>query len=287
MEKELETRIGKLLETDPLSEAEKLTGKSYKEDKVTESLGFLMMLSIKEEKENLLTSVDDTTFSETEGEYLRKVTDLGFELLLKETFIGRGYGNTPTEEHFYIMFHREYSILLSWDTFVGKRNGGNFYYNWSPNESFGGHSYRGSGGYVSSIRDIFSLYYNKDFTNHDFTDFSKTFGDEPRWVLHEDYEVFRKISDEWHNKLNDYVKLHDLRIIWRGGNDCREAIKYTINGLAANGTFLKKWKEQPFMWLLHHGEKNNKPDNYKEINEMKISKFPLDIQEIIKGEIFT
>lgn len=134
--------IDKLLSYDSLQEAENFTGKSYKEDTLTRTLGLHLLQKNTIEKEALLDSIDDTKFNETEEEYLRKVTDFGFETLVVLPFT-----NTHNvEERFYIMFHPEHSILLSWDTFtweddgswakVGKevpkpdRNGGNIYFNW-------------------------------------------------------------------------------------------------------------------------------------------------------------
>ena len=124
-----EDQIDKGLKYDALSEAEKITGKSYKEDEMTQGIGFMNHMVHVKNMSELLSSVDDTMFCETEDEYLRKVSDFGFEVLLKDEFeTDRG------KERFYVMFHREYSILLCWDTFTGSRNSGNFYYNFSYNE---------------------------------------------------------------------------------------------------------------------------------------------------------
>jgi len=224
MEKGLEIQISKALKFDALADAENVTGKSYKDDKVTESIGFINHISNAENKRELLQSVNDTTFSESEEDYLKKVTDFGFESLLIEHFTN----SDGLKERLHIMFHYEYSILLCFDTFTmskGKssRNGGNFYYNWIPNNKENRYDFTSSGG------------------------FEKT----------------------------------DNGLVWIGGHDCREAIKFNINRLNENGSLLKNWVKQPFLWLLHHGDTENEGYDYQEINNQRILKLPKKVQDII------
>lgn len=117
--KTIKQQIENELKFDGLSEAEKLTGKSYKEDKLTESLGFLNHIQHGTRMRNLMMAVDDTMFSESESEYYRKVVEFGFKTLVKIPFYST---SSKQEENFYIMFHYDYSILLCWDTFHGNRN---------------------------------------------------------------------------------------------------------------------------------------------------------------------
>lgn len=288
MEKDVKNEINEALDFDGLYEAEKFTGKSYKDDESTSALGFLATIENNKRKEKLLSSLDDTIFNETEEEYLRKVTDFGFETIYKESFMGKTYfGDEETiEERFYIMFHRKYSILLCWDTFRGHRNGGNFYYNWSQklNDSYRPH--HASGHIIGNwSKNPLSIYFNPDLSEHINPDIENIIGKEPKWDLqnNQSHSDYRKLADPWEEAFNKYVKDNNLRHIWSGHNDCREAIKHTINSMVEEGDFLPKWKNQPFLWLLHHSDDKNH-ENYKEINEKKIALLPLDIQEIIKGE---
>lgn len=291
MSKELES----LLKHDSLSEAEKITGKSYKEDKFTETLGFIDFMKTNSRKKELLSSMDDTCFRETEPEYMRKVTDFGFKLLLTIPF----KSSYDIEERFHIMWHYEYSILLCWDTHTwgsdgsweraGKpvphpsRNGGHIYYNWSGNTPYSNNGFTSSGGYVHHTKDYktFTSLFNNDFTPHNLPKYLRD--TEPKYssMGWEDYKVADK---EWRSKVESYIVDNKLRTIWSGDHDCREALKFNINRLAENGTFLKKWKEQPFLWLLHYGDTNNKDYDYKAINDSRIKMLPEDVQQMIKGE---
>jgi len=146
-----ENRILELLKTDGLSEAEKITGESYKNDKLTEMIGFGIMMRTGEELRELLTAQDDTLSSNKTPDYLRKITDFGFVKIFEEPFIYiADYGQREEyKETHYIFFHYGLSILLSFDTFFNGTsiNSGNFYYNWKPLGEKNW-SYTSSGGYV-------------------------------------------------------------------------------------------------------------------------------------------
>ena len=276
--------LKKLLDFDSLAEAEKITGKSYKESDVTSALGMLLMWDNTKEKNEILSTQDDTLFSETESEYLRKVTDFGFEILLKDPFKSTGWNDEEIEEHFYVMFHREYSILLAWDTFRGHRNGGKMYYNWSPTESSvrctSSGSYAGSG-----KREAFSCSFNADFTPFEPTDESTAIAiREPKWSLDRlTYEEYNKRYDLWSLDVHKFIKEHNLIRVWSGDHDCREAIKFNIKEMVENGTFLKKWVQPPFLWLLHYEDTKVPGYSYVDITNERISRLPEDIQEIIHG----
>jgi len=152
--------IGDALKFDAFTAAEDLTGKSYKNDKETESLGFAAHIANSKRKEMLLSANGDTCFSETEESYLKKVEEFGFKSLLVEPFINKD----KIEERLHIMFHYGYSILLVWDTHTWgddgswaksgekvpppSRNGGKFYYNWLPNNKDNRFGLTSSGGYT-------------------------------------------------------------------------------------------------------------------------------------------
>jgi len=279
--------IKSVLKFDALSEAEKITGKSYKEDKETESLGFMMHIESSKIKNDMLSYMDDTCFSETESEYLRKVTEFGFELIKKISFKAKDWYDEKVNEHFYIMFHDEYSILLTWDTFRGDRNGGNFYYNWIPNKDDTGH-YTSSGGYIfhklnGDRNNSFGCLFNSDLTPHIICPVMAA--SEPQYKDYDNYDEYSKINKKWYEFVyKPYIESRNLVTIYSGHHDCREALKFNINNLAQHGKFAKDWIEQPFLWLLHYGDKSDS-DNYKKINKKRINMLPDDIKNIIKTKI--
>jgi hypothetical protein len=120
--------LAKLLMYDPLHEAGRATGRDYKEDPATETLGVLMYLSHSDAKRQALTATEDTTFSEPLGNYIRLITAEGFALVLDVPFVG----SENRDEHFYVFFHARDGILLKFDTYGQHVNSGNFYYNWKP-----------------------------------------------------------------------------------------------------------------------------------------------------------
>lgn len=119
-----DSRVADLLAFDPLAEAEKITGESYKDSDGTAVLGMLMMASHVQEKEAALTVRDDTTFSNALDRYLRIAADEGFRVVLVDPFDSE-YGH----EAYYMLWHDD-GILLEFDTFCGDHvNSGKFLYN--------------------------------------------------------------------------------------------------------------------------------------------------------------
>ena len=118
-----------VLHTDPLLSAEKLTGKSYKEDEDTMWTGFGLMRIKGDIVKAELFARGDTVFSNDLDRYQSIITDYGFELVLDITFMSR-----DVEEHFYVYWH-PYGLLLHFDTSQGVRvNGGKVQYCWKPTD---------------------------------------------------------------------------------------------------------------------------------------------------------
>jgi len=124
-----------LLQTDALAVAETVTGKSYKEDDATQSLGFLMHIANGDAKRKALLERDDTTFSTSLSRYQRIISNYGFREVLRIPFEGR-YG----PDTFFIYWHDD-GLLLKFDTFGWDQdesepnvNGGKVHYCWRPNE---------------------------------------------------------------------------------------------------------------------------------------------------------
>ncbi len=283
--------IEKTIHVDPLHEAEKITGESYKNSENTGFLGLAMQMEKSAKMETLMSDTDDTKFSETEEEYLRKVKDFGFESVLIVPFTNK----EKIEERLHILFHPEYSILLKFDTYSfgddgsfengvppPSVNGGSFYYNWVPNKDYKGHV-TSSGGYIGHDNNgcsDFSSFFNR--TNFTPNNLPKKLADEKPNYKELKWTEYLKQNKAWEKKCAKHFAKKDVCHIYSGNHDCREALKFNINRMLKQGSFLKKWKERPFLWLLHHAEENT--DNHSEVNEKYIAMLPKKIQNAIKGK---
>jgi len=110
------------LRFDGLAEAERITGKSYKESAESESLGVLLHMLGSREKSRVLSENNDTHFSQTREEFESVLTSMGFELVLCEDIPG-------TEDKLRIYWRN--GLLLRTDSYFGDKsvNGGNCYFN--------------------------------------------------------------------------------------------------------------------------------------------------------------
>jgi hypothetical protein len=256
----LSKKIKDIQNYDSLHEAGKITGKSYKDDEGTGWLGMALQMQKVKEINELLDLTDDTKFSETTEEYTRKVLSCGFERLLFEEFDGQ-YGR----ESFSIYWHSGYSILLTFDTFCGNRNGAKFYYNWSQKP--------GAESYPTESGTQIGSYFTPDFTE---TRPNPT--ECPKWDG-TGWDEYKKVQDEWYAADLKYRQDNGLRPVWSGSHDGREAIKNNIKMLAENGEFLKNWLDVPFLWLLHHMDTKAEGYDYETINKERISKLPPHVVE--------
>jgi hypothetical protein len=125
MNKPSDKEISDILKVDPLVEAEKATGKSYKEDDATMNLGFLLNVQNNLVKENALKSTGDSVFSMDWLAYCEFVENLGFGLMIEDF-------NEDGTESVRIYYHEKDGLLLKTDSFNGNRNSAIVYYNWRP-----------------------------------------------------------------------------------------------------------------------------------------------------------
>lgn len=139
--------IDDLLNFDPLLEAEKITGVSYKDTKAGEgfdnpasALGFLLAHDHARAKEEKLMELGDTVLSNDLDRYQAIIEKYGFEKVLEDDFLNDDHRkeDEQTWEKFFVYAHRKYGLLLSFDTFTwvkGEKphvNGGSVVYNWKP-----------------------------------------------------------------------------------------------------------------------------------------------------------
>lgn len=115
--------IAGLLRVDPLAEAEKVTGKSYKTDESTSNLGLLLHLGHNERKRKALQAANDSYFHIGYEEYLRLMGSLGFEGAYITAFEGH---NGP--EDFAILWHED-GILATAESYGEGLNSSKVYYN--------------------------------------------------------------------------------------------------------------------------------------------------------------
>lgn len=146
------SELERLLNLDPLHEAEKITGESYKCSEETSRLGLGIAMMVNQAKRDALTKNKDTHMSSTLAEYLLVVDDLGFELVNKVEFFNES-NNVPESQYWY--WQPEKHILLMFSTYTWEHkkgnpgiSGGHFYYchEHDKPEHFMGYS---SGGYVN------------------------------------------------------------------------------------------------------------------------------------------
>lgn len=69
--------------------------------------------------------------------------------------------------------------------------------------------------------------------------------------------------------------------VWSGDHDCREAVKFHIAELEANGSFVTPWTDAPHLWLIHYNETPERYDrnfDYGAITKARIAMLPADVQ---------
>lgn len=132
-------QIREMLSFDAFSQAEKLTGKSYKDDALTSEVGMMLSFERSSQVHSALKSMGDTPFSCRFDEYLRIAKDEGFVEVLNVPFIGHDDRN----EAMIIMWH-PMGILLKTDSYGEYRNTADVYFNWQAHRSFGHYGISGT-----------------------------------------------------------------------------------------------------------------------------------------------
>jgi hypothetical protein len=96
----VDEELDQVLRFDGLDAAEKITGNSYKEDKATMALGFLLFSTNNDRKQELLDERDDTHFNTSFADALRIYQDEGFKVVYDEEF----FGSNGATEHYVILW---------------------------------------------------------------------------------------------------------------------------------------------------------------------------------------
>lgn len=286
----LQKTILKTGKIDALSLAEKITRESYKDDKVTESLGCMLHLKKGEEMRSLLSKADDTQFSNTVEDYLRITGKFGFEVVYKEPFIN----DSNVEENLYVLFMKELGIIICFDTFSwenGKKanvNGGHMYYNWSPNSfNLRGELTSSGGFYFEKDAPHIGLFHSDLITEYVIPDYPA----DVKWTSDLSYEQFKLLSKPIEEKQKSLIASalnEGKRMLWVGYHDCREGVITTIKAMWENGKFFPTWQKCPFNWLTHYIEHKNTNHKYPfteyyEITKKRISCMPEDVKNCINN----
>lgn len=132
-----------ILNFDPLSCSEKITGKSYKEDKDTEKLGVYFHLVHNSNKKQMLMQNLDTYWAMPYENYISVVKDLGFKKL------DEWYHDKEIMTHWY---HDAGLYLVTethtWeDSNTPNLNTAHLYFSWISNEHHDNYGIRPSGSY--------------------------------------------------------------------------------------------------------------------------------------------
>ncbi len=223
----MERNLDQLLRFDPLAEAERITGDTYKFNESTALLGLGLAVRHNKLKRDVLVASGDTTMSNKLANYVSIIESMGFEKVLTVPFVAKGWSPADPDrnENLFIYAHRD-GMLLVFDTYNSDDvNGGDLYY-CIKLDTNGRYGVTSSGGY-------------------------RKYGTEDQY--------------------------------WGGYHDCREALRYNINKLRANGQFLAQWPEDHdvFLWLLHHGDTKDENYDYKAINAERIALLPQWVRTMI------
>jgi hypothetical protein len=123
-------QLDKILDIDPLWEAEKVTGKSYKDDKATSNLGFAGHIIHNRGKKALLTSLGDSHYGSKFDEYIKIIESIGFKRIYSQDFVGDSFEKPRNEV--YQIYWRDDGLLLGCESYSENANSSHVYFNLKP-----------------------------------------------------------------------------------------------------------------------------------------------------------
>lgn len=126
--------IDELLSFDALAEAEKVTGKSYKDDKGTEALGMMMHIRHNERKEEALKGLGDTTFSRDMPWMRNFLSEQGFNAIHTHKFaVEDMFTEEELNETVEYFWHPEGILFVLESYHETDMNTCKAYFNWKAN----------------------------------------------------------------------------------------------------------------------------------------------------------
>lgn len=284
---------------DPLSEAEKLTEKSYKTDKGTESLGFGLHLAKAASLKKKLDEIGDTQFSESAKDYIDKLSKFDFKVVFEEKFTN----DRNVEETLYILFRQDIGVIIKFDTYTWEDdgsweaggppppsvNGGSIYYNWSPNNLWDRHRSTSSGSFIHSDKQKHIKIFTEDFKEEILI---KDFPEDVNYNDFESWEEYRKVQSKIDDECKNLISksLEKGKVVWVGDHDCRQGVISIITNLMDTGTLIPNWVGCQFNWILNYMDHKKDSSNWdlwkegvvKQTNE-RIDKFPQEVKDCINN----
>lgn len=123
-----DAELRRLLYTDALAEAEKITGKSYKDDEKTSRIGMALHMALNAAKTAALQEAADSHLGMNLDETLRLFYMMGFDEVLCDEFTARS--SQPGINETYRLLWRQDGLLATVESYAGIRlNMSKVYYN--------------------------------------------------------------------------------------------------------------------------------------------------------------
>jgi len=260
IKKKEDIELEEALKYDPLAEAEKMFGR---DTDLSKSFGLFAHIESNKRKSEMLEKRGDTKFSNTIESYLSIISDFGFEEIYKETLPKREDDSHPHRDIFYSFWHFELGILLCFDTFMGKVNGGTFHYNWFIPYSMNHHQFCSNGNFQRHEGGNILTHYDENMN------------------LLEVKEKTENYNCEKQNAFNK--KLFDTTYgLWVGNTDAREALLHNIKKLRDNGKILKQWIDiSPTFSITCGRDYSLENENHLDVSLRRLEKFPDDVKKKI------
>lgn len=266
--------IQNALKFDGIDEAEKTTGKSYKDDKQTEELALLFHVAGNKWKNDLLANCDDTNYTTSTTDFLRIAKGEGFEIIFEDTIprFDRS-GQKDFENHFYVLWSR--GMILTMETY------------WPDNRA------------VNSAKLYADWAYNKVYSEK----YLDTIAREDEWVntvaRPHDYsmDVYQNKPDFFDDDLKKALEFYRLNILGglgcsqflSSGNgrhgkemtsplhyplymDVRQGLRFRVNNLSQMnpyGSLLTEWLELPTSIMFGHGSLTQPTSDHYEFGTFK------------------
>jgi hypothetical protein len=295
-----------LMNTDPLHSAEQITGKSYKDDPETDSLGMAMFFAHNRLKEQALSSLGETHYNIDLDSYIRIVEDrLGGVLVRTQEFDNLDYNGKPYEDAPKSRTHYVYLIdggaVLEfdswWTTYPEPRwkiNSANLYYNWRPNEA-----------YLDQQRQARALYKQERKAREEGRlDDAKWLDEQARAIMpphmvssggwdYEDPSVPLSVEnpdydeslrwdyeDPRSHKMIDNPEIDPDKFIVSGYHDAREGLVHTVERFRKWGSFMMEWVTLPFGSCFHLLVGKEQDDYYAidKVDHDTAMSWPLDLR---------
>lgn len=235
-----------------ITNAEEKNTKESGEDTPTMNLGSMMNIYNDIVKDSVIQSSADTVAHMDWLAYCELIETFGFGLMMEDYSPDGG-------KFLRIYYHEKDGLLLVATSSGGNRQAARVYYNWKPN-----------------------VLPQEEWEDADVADFVNYWEAVSSggffYPGHERHEIPENVLDPaWDN------------IVWAGEHDARENLSFKLKRLREYGTFIPKWTEQPYVWLVGYWEQSGDVGeedtiDYNDIIKNRILRLPKWVQDNIKGQ---